>query len=87
MSAAGAEIDRVDGSGSLDDPSERGEVLSLRVDRALDVSLGSRTELIRDEFFMSFRHGFASDLGVVRNNCSIRHCERSKAIQGSPTAA
>ena len=87
MSAARAEIDRVEGSGPLDDPSERGEVLALRVDRTLDVSLGSRTELIRDEFFMRFRHGLASDLGVVRNNCSIRHCERSEAIQGSPTAA
>ena len=63
MSAAGAEIDRVDGSSPLDDPGERGEVLALRVDRALDVSLGSRTELIRDEFFMNFRHRLASDFG------------------------
>ena len=75
VSAAGAEIDRVDRSGPLDDPGERGEVLALRVDRALDVSLGSRTELIRDEFFMSFRHVLASDIDAKITTARLLQAE------------
>ena len=68
VSAARAEVERVGGRAPRGrSPRERRKVLPLRVDRALDISFGSRTELILRRVFMSFRT--VSSRNSLRQKC------------------
>jgi len=76
VSAARAEVDRAGGSGSFDDLFQRGEILALRVHGALDVSFGSRTELIRDDILMGSGHVLASDMNAETTATNLLQAER-----------